>query len=203
MKPKLSDVAPPLSDNEDIETLSQGEFNVRNSSYVSYPYKQQLLECCNLAIQELSNEPYLGSKSHARVMGRSMELLREDYGLDAPKGWIPVLRTLRSKAASSRITVQDTASKSASVTGSSSSFSILHKLTDTSWNELRSAMAADQAVKDCFMAECPLVSSMAEGMAYLDRVIARITASGTLPPIVARIREELLAISTVSAKPIL
>ena len=115
-------------------------------------------------------------------MGRSMELLRDNYGLDAPKGWIPVLRTLRSKAAGSGATSSkaDSADIKATNYGWDDKFSILHKLTDTSWNELRSAFAADQALKECFMSECPLVSSMAEGMGYLDRVIARISASGTL-----------------------
>ena len=45
---------------------------------------------------ELADQPYVGRVSCARVMGRAMELLRETCGLDAPRGWVPVLRRLRA-----------------------------------------------------------------------------------------------------------
>jgi hypothetical protein len=78
----------------DLHTLSNGEFDV--TYLTKYPHRRQLEECCEKAVEELADQPYEGRISCARVMGRAMELLREDYGFDAPRGWVPVLRRLRA-----------------------------------------------------------------------------------------------------------
>jgi hypothetical protein len=76
-----------------ISKISDSQFRV--SYLAKYPHVRQLDECCHMAVEELAEEPYEGRVSCARVMGRAMELLREIHGLDAPRGWVPVLRTLR------------------------------------------------------------------------------------------------------------
>jgi len=77
-----------------ITEISDGEFNL---TYLhSYPQRPQLEECCRWAFEELAEEPCYGRESCARVMGRAMELLREIYGCNAPRGWVPVMRRLRA-----------------------------------------------------------------------------------------------------------
>jgi hypothetical protein len=76
-----------------LSRISDGEFNV--SYLAKYPHGRHLNECCHMAVEELAEEPYEGRVSCARVMGRAMELLREIHGVNAPRGWVPVLRTLR------------------------------------------------------------------------------------------------------------
>ncbi len=78
-----------------IAEISDGEFNL--TFLQSYPQRPQLKECCRWAFEELAKEPYRGRLSCARVMGRAMELLREIYGCNAPRGWVPVMRRLRPK----------------------------------------------------------------------------------------------------------
>lgn len=71
-----------------------GEFD---SSYLKhYGYVPRLAEFCQYAVTELADEPFRGSRSCARVMGRAMELLRTFHGLDVPRGWVPVMKRLRS-----------------------------------------------------------------------------------------------------------
>src|SRR5690242_15887186 len=84
-------------ENADITALSQGEFHV--VALKRYRYAPQLEECCRLAVEELGGQPYRGPMSHAQVMGRAMELLREVHGLNVPGGWLPALRALRERAA--------------------------------------------------------------------------------------------------------
>jgi hypothetical protein len=81
-------------DGEDITQLSDGEFDIR--ALKKYEHTTELEECCREAATELADKPYHGFVSHAQVMGRAMELLRQKYDLNAPKGWVPVLRTLRT-----------------------------------------------------------------------------------------------------------
>jgi hypothetical protein len=83
-----------ILEGTDIGVLSDHEFDV---SYLEkYPHSRQLLECCWQAVRELADEPYRGRVSHAKVMGRAMELLRSIHGVNAPRGWVPVMRTLRT-----------------------------------------------------------------------------------------------------------
>ena len=79
--------------NVDIEEISDGEFNL---DYLKkYKHTRELYESIKEALLELGDKPYQGRQSCARVMGRSMELLRETYRLDAPRGWVPIMRHLR------------------------------------------------------------------------------------------------------------
>jgi len=77
-----------------ITEISDGEFNL---TYLArYPQRPQLEESCRRAYEELAEEPYRGRESCARVMGRAMELLREIYSCNTPRGWVPVMRRLRA-----------------------------------------------------------------------------------------------------------
>ena len=84
-------------DSPDAMTVSDWEFI---PSYMDrYSHWDELRECCELALAEMAEEPYLGHVSNAKVMGRAMELLRKKYRLDAPRGWVIVLRKLRASGA--------------------------------------------------------------------------------------------------------
>jgi hypothetical protein len=75
-------------------TISDREFDEKFLS--TYPHEAELNSCCDQAIQELADEPYVGRLSCARVMGRAMELLKSAHHLDVPRGWVPVMRKLRA-----------------------------------------------------------------------------------------------------------
>lgn len=81
---------------DDVGRLSDEEFDVRFLAH--YEYKEELTECCRLALQEMSDETYLGRVSSARTMGRAMGLLRDKYDLNAPPGWYPAMKRLRDDA---------------------------------------------------------------------------------------------------------
>ena len=81
----------------DITLLSDGVFDIR--SLARYKYTAELLECCAKAIEMLKDRPLLGGRSYAAIMGQAMELLRSDHQLDTPRGWVPVMQTLRKRSA--------------------------------------------------------------------------------------------------------
>src|SRR5208282_5143301 len=79
---------------EIVVTISDGEFD---PTFLSrYQHGDQLKECCVLAVDRLAADPFAGRVTCAHLMGRAMELLRHSYDLNAPRGWVPVIRTLRS-----------------------------------------------------------------------------------------------------------
>jgi hypothetical protein len=79
-----------------VERLSDGEF--RSCWLTNYLYRGALDECCILAVIELSELPYTGSKSNARVMGLAMQLLRDRHGVNAPHNWLPAMKRLRGQS---------------------------------------------------------------------------------------------------------
>lgn len=76
-----------------ITDISDGEFDER--ALTRYLNGDLLAECCRLAVETLAAEPYRGRVTNARLMGLAMEKLRELHGLDAPRGWLPVMKKLR------------------------------------------------------------------------------------------------------------
>jgi hypothetical protein len=78
-----------------IAELSDYEFDPEYLEYYEHD-EDALMSACNEAIDELFEEPFEGRKSRARVMGRAMELLREGYELNVPKGWVPAMKRLRT-----------------------------------------------------------------------------------------------------------
>jgi len=86
-----------LKPEEVCEVVSMGEFD---SAYLKHYGSARLLaECCHHAAAELADVPFRGPQSCARVMGRAMELLRMNHGVNAPSGWVPVLKRLRKSNA--------------------------------------------------------------------------------------------------------
>jgi hypothetical protein len=79
---------------EIVEQISDNEFDVK--FLTSYEHITELGECCVLAVERMAAEPFTGRKSCADVMGRAMELLCHHHRLNAPRGWVPVIRLLRS-----------------------------------------------------------------------------------------------------------
>ena len=56
-----------------------------------YSHKPELLECCQRALAE----PAWHDPAHR--MARAMEMMRENYDMDVPAGWIPVMQQLRAR----------------------------------------------------------------------------------------------------------
>jgi hypothetical protein len=77
-----------------VKAVSSGRFHSR--ALQSYEHTDALAECCRDAILELSAQSFRGRASCIRLMGRSMEILRERHNLNVPPGWIIVLRELRA-----------------------------------------------------------------------------------------------------------
>ena len=98
--PTIGDVLGPVLDgytnaHEIFSEISDGVFN--NSYLTRYSYSHKLAFCCVQAIQELADLP-CSPAARADVMGRAMELLREKYNVNAPRGWYPVMKQLRLRA---------------------------------------------------------------------------------------------------------
>ncbi len=80
--------------DELVKAVSSGRFHSR--ALQSYDHSDALAECCQDAILELSAQSFRGRASCARLMGHAMEMLRERHNLNAPPGWIIVLREIRA-----------------------------------------------------------------------------------------------------------
>lgn len=82
-----------LTVSETIQAVTDGEFDI---SYLDrYKDTDLLADCCVAAADEYEAELYRGRWSLAAVMGLAMELLRERHNVDAPRGWLPVMKRLR------------------------------------------------------------------------------------------------------------
>ena len=79
-----------------IRDLSDQEFDC--TFLKPYEHTDELMWACNAALRELSDEPFEGRKSRARVMGLAMEQLRSVHKLDAPRGWLPAMKRLRTES---------------------------------------------------------------------------------------------------------
>lgn len=91
---RIGHVFKPLKQVPEIADLSDYEFDTAFLKY--YEHTHLLVWACNEAIQQLFDEPFEGRKSRAKVMGRAMELLRKVHQLDAPGGWLPAMKQLRT-----------------------------------------------------------------------------------------------------------
>ena len=81
-----------------VHAISDGEFNTKFLAY--FGDTVELWDSCLRAITELSDEPFLGRLSSAKVMARAMELMREMHNLNAPRGWYPAIKRLRAHSTS-------------------------------------------------------------------------------------------------------
>jgi hypothetical protein len=78
---------------EIVRLISDGSFNTGPLNV--YPFKSQLAEACREALNQMRNEPFNGRGMCAAIMSRAMELLKIKDHLNAPRGWLPVLKKLR------------------------------------------------------------------------------------------------------------
>jgi len=85
--------------DEILEAISFERLDVSNRSVAKFKSKDQLRKSCLKAINELRELKFSGRDTCYRVMNRTMVILRKDFGLDAPKPWILVLRQLREESA--------------------------------------------------------------------------------------------------------
>lgn len=75
-----------------VADISHGEFD---PDYLKkYAHPQELLDCCEHAIGWVPHDA-VRHKDPAGIMAHAMESMRQMYGLDVPKGWVPVMRELR------------------------------------------------------------------------------------------------------------
>jgi hypothetical protein len=78
-----------------VEKISGGKFD---TAYLAqYEHQQKLLECCQYAAEWISHD-IERRRDPAGIMAYAMESMRQMYGFDVPKGWVPVMRELRADA---------------------------------------------------------------------------------------------------------
>jgi len=71
-----------------LTAISDGAFEYK---YLKrYEHGDELLECCLIAL----SEPAWRDPAHRMV--RAMEMMRDQYGLNVPGGWVQVMRKLRA-----------------------------------------------------------------------------------------------------------
>jgi hypothetical protein len=92
---RFSDLGNSLEDV--VWEISDAEFEVKFLG--TFAYRLELRESCLQAVAELAGEPFAGRVSCAKLMGRAMELLRDVYHANAPRGWYPVMKILREVSA--------------------------------------------------------------------------------------------------------
>ena len=86
---------------EVVRDVSDGEFDVR--CLQAFRYSTELANSCRRAIEFVADEAFDGRPSCAKVMGLAMEMLRDHYGADVPRGWYPIMKLLRgSRPATAR-----------------------------------------------------------------------------------------------------
>jgi hypothetical protein len=73
-----------------VQKISSGAFDTKFLSRYEHPH--ELLRCCAQALGESKGNPW---RDPAHGMARAMDLMRELYGLNVPKGWVPVMYDLR------------------------------------------------------------------------------------------------------------
>jgi hypothetical protein len=91
-----------LTNSYIVWTQVHGDFKdkAKAAVFVPYPHWRELYECCGMAVREWSKDKYeyfQGDITCARIMDTAMKILRMKYGLNTPKWWIPLMRTLRGE----------------------------------------------------------------------------------------------------------
>lgn len=79
-----------------IHLISDGCFNT--AALNKYEATHELDKACREALRQMGNDRFDGRKTCAAIMSRAMEILRLRHGLNAPRGWLPVLKELRAQA---------------------------------------------------------------------------------------------------------
>jgi hypothetical protein len=76
-----------------VQKISSGAFDTKFLSRYEHPH--ELLRCCAQALGESIGNPW---RDPAHGMARAMDLMRQLYGLNVPKGWLPVMYDLRIRS---------------------------------------------------------------------------------------------------------
>ena len=84
-----------------IWTQVHGDFKdaAKRALFQPYRYWPELYDSCRAAIQahtELETQ-YEGEKTNANIMRDAMTILRERYGFNVPRWWLPIMDDLRGK----------------------------------------------------------------------------------------------------------
>jgi hypothetical protein len=82
-----------------LEAISFGRVELKNSAFVKFRGKENLLQSCRRVTGELGTVRFALRETCIRLMNRTMVLLRKDFDLDVPKFWVPILRQLRAEVA--------------------------------------------------------------------------------------------------------
>jgi hypothetical protein len=92
-----------LTDNYLIWTQVHGDYKDRAKAARFKPYEHwpQLYESCKRAVAAHSTDAFdcsfNGSETCAKIMDTAMRILKMEYGLNAPKWWLPLIYQLRGK----------------------------------------------------------------------------------------------------------
>jgi hypothetical protein len=83
-----------------ISSLTDGELDEKEfaARWLINDDRDNLETCMQEAVAAKASRPYRGLKTNAELMGDTMKLLREVYGKDVPKPWVPMMQLLRDKA---------------------------------------------------------------------------------------------------------
>jgi hypothetical protein len=76
-----------------VQLISDARFNVE--ILAGYDSTDELEKSCRKAVQQMRKEKFSGLQTCAAAMDRAMTILKEDFGVNAPRGWLPVLKELR------------------------------------------------------------------------------------------------------------
>ncbi|HWO35666.1 MAG TPA: hypothetical protein VNO32_43290 [Candidatus Acidoferrum sp.] len=75
-----------------------GDFKdaAKRAMFDPYPNWAELYECCRLVVKaNIELNKNWNELTAAKIMGDVMTVMRQKYGLNVPKFWLPIMRTLR------------------------------------------------------------------------------------------------------------
>ena len=78
-----------------VELITDGEFDTEAAGWSKDEWKT-FLGCMQEAVDAKDTRPFSGRATCAQLMGDAMKSLRESHGKQAPKGWVPTMKSLRA-----------------------------------------------------------------------------------------------------------
>lgn len=86
-----------------LSAISDGELPDDVLAGWSSKDSSRLRACAEQRVADKADLPFCGRETCAQLMGDTMRLLRERHSLNAPKPWVPIIKSLRSSRGPSRI----------------------------------------------------------------------------------------------------
>lgn len=90
-----------LTNNSLLWTQVHGDFKdaAKRALFNPYPHWPELHECCRDSVRAHTDleTQFLGGVTCAKIMRDAMTILRERYGLNVPRWWLPLIDRLRGK----------------------------------------------------------------------------------------------------------